>query len=51
MGARIKMKDGFAMLPEDPGLGCEFDEKIAEQHPYEQTNPQPLFEDGSVRDY
>jgi len=51
MGARIQMKNGFAMLPEAPGLGCEFDEKIAEKHPYELSNPQPLFEDGSVRDY
>ncbi|MFC1693835.1 enolase C-terminal domain-like protein [Candidatus Latescibacterota bacterium] len=50
-GARIRMKDGYAMLPEAPGLGCEFDESIAEKHPFEQVNPQPTFGDGSVRDY
>ncbi len=50
-GAHINMKDGFAMLPEGPGLGCDLDEKIAEQHPFELSNPQPLYEDGSVRDH
>jgi galactonate dehydratase len=50
-GAHINMKDGFAMLPEGPGLGCEFDETIAEAHPYELVNPQPLYEDGSVMDH
>jgi galactonate dehydratase len=50
-GARIKVKDGFAMLPEGPGLGCEFDEKIAEEHPYELVDRRTTFEDGSVRDY
>ena len=50
-GARIKMKDGYAMLPDKPGLGCEFDEAIAEKHPFELVNPQTLYEDGSVRDH
>jgi len=50
-GAHINMKDGYAMLPEGPGLGCEFDEKIAEAHPFELVNPQPLYEDGSVMDH
>ncbi len=50
-GAHINISDGFAMLPDKPGLGCEFDEKIAEKHPFELSNPQPLNEDGSVRDH
>jgi hypothetical protein len=39
------------MLPEGPGLGCDLDENIAEEHPYELVNPQPIYEDGSVRDH
>ena len=50
-GAHISMTDGFAKLPDKSGLGCEFDEKIAENHPFELSNPQPLNEDGSVRDH
>jgi len=50
-GAKIEVENGYAMLPDKPGLGCEFDEKIAEAHPYELVNPQPLYEDGSVRDH
>ena len=51
MGAHVKAKDGYAMLPDKPGLGCDLDEKIAEEHPFELVNPQTIYEDGSVRDH
>ena len=50
-GVKVETKDGYAMLPEKPGLGCDIDEKVAEKHPYIPNNPETYFEDGSVRDY
>ena len=47
----IVIKNGFAELPQAPGLGVELDEKVAAAHPY---NPdfrhQYTFADGSVAD-
>ena len=50
-GTTITVKDGFAMLPDKPGIGCELNEKVAEKHPITGQNPQTYFEDGSVRDH
>ena len=53
-GTRINYKDGFAMLPDKPGIGTDMDEKVAEKHLVtmeEDANPQTYFEDGSVRDH
>jgi galactonate dehydratase len=48
-------KDGYATLPEGPGLGVEIDEKMIEQvnaDPKKQFKwPTPRYADGSVRDY
>lgn len=48
-------KDGYASLPEGPGLGVEIDEKMIEQvnaDPKKQFKwPTPKYADGSVRDY
>lgn len=51
-GDEAVIKNGYAELPEKPGLGCEFDESVAAQHPYQPVNrPAMHFEDGSVTDH
>ncbi|MFC1693919.1 mandelate racemase/muconate lactonizing enzyme family protein [Candidatus Latescibacterota bacterium] len=51
-GDDIVVKDGYAQLPEKPGLGCDLDEKVAAAHPYKPTTkPQIMFDDGSVSDW
>ena len=51
-GDDIVYKDGYAQLPEKPGLGCDLDESIAAKHPYvEGEMPHYLYEDGSVSDW
>ena len=51
-GDAVKVKDGFAELPDRPGLGVELDEKIAAQHPYKPVNrPNYVFKDGGVADH
>jgi galactonate dehydratase len=37
-GGAVKVKDGFAELPDRPGLGVDLDEKVAAQHPYKPVN-------------
>jgi hypothetical protein len=44
--------NGFAELPNRPGLGVELNEKVAAQHPYQPANrPNYLFSDGGVADH
>lgn len=51
-GGAVKIKDGFAELPDRPGLGVELDEKVAAQHPYKPVNrPNYVFRDGGVADH
>ena len=51
-GHRFQIKDGFATLPNTPGLGIEMNEEVAKAHPYDPNKPpmrpESLFEDGSV---
>jgi galactonate dehydratase len=51
-GAAVKVVNGYAELPDRPGLGCELNEKIAAQHPYKPvTRPNYVFADGGVADH
>jgi galactonate dehydratase len=50
-GSTLKIKDGFAELPEAPGLGASLNEKVAAAHPYKPvTRPHYVFSDGAVAD-
>jgi galactonate dehydratase len=52
MGGAVKVRDGFAELPDRPGLGVDLDEKVAAQHPYKPVNrPNFVFMDGGVADH
>jgi galactonate dehydratase len=51
-GVDVSIKNGYAELPEKPGLGCELNERVAAAHPYQPVNrPAMKFEDGSVMDH
>jgi len=51
-GRAVQIKDGFAALPERPGLGVELDEKVAARYPYKPVNrPNYVFRDGAVADH
>ncbi len=51
-GGAVKVKDGFAELPDRPGLGVDLNEKVAAQHPYRPINrPNYVFSDGGVADH
>jgi L-alanine-DL-glutamate epimerase-like enolase superfamily enzyme len=51
-GGAVQIKDGFAALPERPGLGVELDEKVAARYPYKPVNrPNYVFPDGAVADH
>ena len=51
-GGAVKVKNGFAELPDRPGLGVELDEKVAALHPYQPVNrPNYVFSDGGVADH
>jgi galactonate dehydratase len=51
-GGAVKAKDGFADLPDRPGLGVDLDEKVAAKHPYKPVNrPNYVFSDGGVADH
>lgn len=51
-GGALRLKDGFAELPDKPGLGVDLDEKVAAQHPYKPVNrPNYVFADGGVADH
>ena len=48
----MKVKDGYAELPDRPGLGANLNEKVAAQHPYQPVNrPNYVFSDGAVTDH
>jgi galactonate dehydratase len=50
-GAKVDHKNGFAALPDQPGLGCDLDEKVAAAHPYKPVKrPEYKFADGAVAD-
>ena len=51
-GGAVKVKDGFAELPDRPGLGVELNEQVAAQHPYKPVSrPNNVFRDGAVADH
>ena len=51
-GGAVKVKDGFAELPDRPGLGVDLNEKVAAQHPYKPVSrPNYVFRDGAVADH
>jgi galactonate dehydratase len=51
-GGGVQINDGFAALPERPGLGVELDEKVAARYPYKPVNrPNYVFRDGAVADH
>lgn len=52
MGGAVRVNQGFADLPDRPGLGVDLDEKVAAAHPYKPvTRPQNKFADGGVADH
>ncbi len=50
-GRTVPIKDGYAALPDWPGLGLKLNEVEARKHPHTKPNPSMYFEDGSVADY
>ncbi len=51
-GGAVRIKDGYAELPDRPGLGVDVNEKVAAQHPYQPVNrPNFVFSDGGVADH
>jgi L-alanine-DL-glutamate epimerase-like enolase superfamily enzyme len=51
-GTNVRVKNGFAELPDRAGLGVELDEAVAARRPYKPiTRQQPVFPDGSVADH
>lgn len=51
-GGAVVVKDGFAELPDRPGLGVDLDEKVAAAHPYKPVNrPAYVFQDGGIADH
>ncbi|MDH3546291.1 MAG: galactonate dehydratase [Gammaproteobacteria bacterium] len=50
-GAAVDYRDGFAQLPDRPGLGIDLDESVALKSPYvEKDWHGPRFEDGAITD-
>jgi galactonate dehydratase len=50
-GHRFQIKDGFATVPDVPGLGIDFDEKVAREHPFvPSVAPESVFADGTPTD-
>ncbi|MBT4484422.1 MAG: mandelate racemase/muconate lactonizing enzyme family protein [Candidatus Latescibacteria bacterium] len=50
-GHRFIIENGFARVPDTPGLGLELNEDVAKAHPYKQVLRDELrFDDGSVED-
>jgi len=51
-GGGPEFQDGFALVPDKPGLGVNFNDELAAQRPYVPVSRQPLrFSDGSVADH
>jgi len=50
-GTAVSYRDGFAQLPDRPGLGIDLDEAVAAKSPYVAKDwHTPRFEDGSITD-
>lgn len=50
-GGAVVIKDGYAALPDKPGLGVDLNEKVAAQHPYKPVNRENwVWPDGSPAD-
>ncbi len=50
-GAAVEYRNGFAELPNKPGLGIDLDESVAAKSPYvEKDWHGPRFEDGAITD-
>lgn len=50
-GMAVEYQDGFAQLPDRPGLGIDLDEAVAGKSPYvEKDWHGPRFEDGAIAD-
>jgi L-alanine-DL-glutamate epimerase-like enolase superfamily enzyme len=46
------IENGYARLPEKPGLGCDLDEELARKRPYRPgTRPHMITEDGAPMDW
>ncbi len=51
-GGAVKIKGGFAELPDRPGLGVELDDAVAAKRPYKPVNRNSfVFSDGAVGDH
>lgn len=51
-GGAVEVANGFAALPDRPGLGVDLDEKVAAAHPYKPVNrPAYVFRDGGIADH
>ena len=50
-GRTVKITNGYAELPQWPGLGLKLNEEEAKKHPHANPNNAIYFEDGSVADY
>lgn len=50
-GRLVGIKDGYAELPNWPGLGLKIDEQVAKKLPPTRPQPEMYFEDGSVADH
>jgi len=51
-GGAVEVSNGFAALPDRPGLGVDLDEKVAAAHPYQPvTRPKYRFLDGGIADH
>jgi L-alanine-DL-glutamate epimerase-like enolase superfamily enzyme len=51
-GGDIVIANGYAALPDKPGLGCDLDERIAADHPYQEGDlPKLEFPDGAPADW
>ena len=52
MDGDITIQDGYALLPDKPGLGCDLDEQVAAKLPARPNDPPRLeYDDGSVSDW
>jgi galactonate dehydratase len=49
-GFLTKITDGYAELPNEPGLGLQVDWDVAKKHPHTGRNLEIFYEDGSITD-
>lgn len=51
-GGAARYEEGFALVPDRPGLGVDLDENLAAQRPYQPVTRQQLrFPDGGIADH